>query len=113
MILGLLWAFWHFPLFFSATSAQSDLPLGWYIPNAIALAVIFTWLFNKSGGSAFLAIILHGGVNAPSGWYPIDSTIETALRSVSSYAPLTLSSWIVVAVIMVFSGLNANDKASK
>ena len=108
MILGLLWAFWHFPLFFSAASAQSDLPLSWYIPNAIALAIIFTWLFNKSGGSAFLAIILHGGVNAPSGWYPLGTTIETVLGPVSSYAPITLSSWIVVAVIMTISGLKAH-----
>ena len=109
VILGLLWAFWHFPLFFSAASAQNDLPLGWYIPNAIALAIIFTWLYNKSGGSAFLAIILHGGVNAPSGWYPIGSTIETAFGPVNSYAPLTLSSWIVVAVIMIFSDLRTHD----
>ena len=108
-ILGLLWAFWHFPLFFSDASAQSNLPLGWYIPNAIALAIIFTWLFNKSGGSAFLAIILHGGVNAPSGWYPIGTTMETAFGPVSSYAPITISSWIVVLVIMVFSGLKGNN----
>jgi len=105
IMLGLLWAFWHFPLFFSAASAQSELPLGWYIPNAVALSIIFTWLFNKSGGSALLAIILHGGVNAPSGWYPLGTTVETAMGPISSYAPITITSWIVVVVIIVFSGL--------
>jgi hypothetical protein len=31
----------------------------------IALAIIFTWVFNHTAGSVFIAIVLHASVNTP------------------------------------------------
>jgi len=54
-------------------SSQSGIgfPFGWYVVHVIAVAVIFTWLFNRTRGSVFLAMLLHAGLNAAPGWIPV------------------------------------------
>jgi membrane protease YdiL (CAAX protease family) len=73
LLLGVLWTFWHLPDFL--TSAQGGGPgtgLTAFLVNlpiffvfVIALAIIFTWLFNHTGGSVFIAILAHTCINAP------------------------------------------------
>ena len=67
LLLGVLWAFWHFPEFFS--SAQLGGPgtglsafyihLPIFLLMVVAIAIIMTWVFNHTGGSVFIAILLH------------------------------------------------------
>lgn len=78
IILGAVWGLWHLPLFFVPGSSQSPLPLPWYLPHTIALAIIFTWLFNNSRGSVFLAMLLHAGLNAATGWLPLSGVSGAA-----------------------------------
>jgi membrane protease YdiL (CAAX protease family) len=71
LLLGILWAFWHLPDFL--TSAQKNgagadlsafyagLPV--FLLEVMALTVIFTWVFNHTGGSVFVAIVLHASYN--------------------------------------------------
>jgi membrane protease YdiL (CAAX protease family) len=73
LLLGVLWTFWHLPDFL--TSAQGGGPgtgLTAFLVNlpiffvfVTALAIIFTWLFNHTGGSVFIAILAHTCINAP------------------------------------------------
>ncbi|KAL0209306.1 hypothetical protein RCL1_007246 [Eukaryota sp. TZLM3-RCL] len=74
VILGLVWTYWHTPLFFIPFSYQAsytaiDIFL-WYPLAVTSLAIIMTWLFIKSGGSGFLAIIFHAGINAVNNFRP-------------------------------------------
>jgi len=67
LLLGVLWTFWHFPEFFS--SAQLGGPgtglsafyihLPIFLVMVVAIAIIMTWVFNHTGGSVFIAILLH------------------------------------------------------
>ena len=67
LLLSVFWAFWHFPEFFS--SAQLGGPgtglsafyihLPIFLLMVVALAIIMTWVFNHTGGSVFIAILLH------------------------------------------------------
>lgn len=50
-------------LFIFIPSAVADLPLLHYIPLVSALGVVFAWLYNRTGGSVLLCILLHAGVN--------------------------------------------------
>ena len=76
LILGVLWAFWHLPLFFVPASSQSaaGFPFGAYLVGTTALAVIFTWQFHRTQGSVLLAMALHAGLNAALNWVPILGT---------------------------------------
>ena len=101
VLVGIVWAFWHLPLFFAPMSSQSDLPFGWYFLNALALSIVFTWLFLKSSGSTVTAIVLHGGVNAVFTWYPGLSSIPTPLGALHYYGPITVASWVVAGLMLV------------
>jgi membrane protease YdiL (CAAX protease family) len=60
LIIGLVWAFWHFPNFFAFT--PTDLAV--FVPRVIAMSVIFTWVYNSTGGSLFAVVLLHGAILA-------------------------------------------------
>ena len=98
IILGVIWTYWHAPLFFVPGSSQQGLHLGWYTGAIIGLSVTMTWLFIKSKGSALLAIIFHGGINAINSWIPAFS-VEVAGLTFSGFVVLEFVN-ISVAIII-------------
>lgn len=71
LLLGVVWAVWHLPLFYSAGTVQSHLPMDLYALSAIASSVLFAWLFNRSRGSIVPVLVLHTAVNAWSLIIPV------------------------------------------
>ncbi|GAA5229959.1 CPBP family intramembrane glutamic endopeptidase [Arthrobacter cryoconiti] len=66
MILGPIWAVWHFPLFLSDWGGYPD--ADWTRPVAftifcVGFNVVVVWLFNRTGQSLPLLILGHVGVN--------------------------------------------------
>lgn len=64
IILGLVWAFWHFPIDVMNGIESGSLGLIffrfiWTLP----LTIIFTWFFIKTDGSILIALLLHTSVN--------------------------------------------------
>lgn len=75
LILGLIWALWHLPLFFNPTL---DFSLAWlpiYVANLSLSAVIYTWLFNNTRGSVLLATLYHASENIFIRW-PLASGLD-------------------------------------
>lgn len=71
VLLGLVWAAWHLPLFFTPGSAQAALP-GWlFVPGTVALSVVFAWLSQATRGSVVPALVLHTAVNAWAAAIPV------------------------------------------
>jgi membrane protease YdiL (CAAX protease family) len=67
---GLVWAFWHLPLFFLPGTIQSELTLWLYVPQVVALSVVLTWITNVTGGSVVPGALLHAGANTIVNYYP-------------------------------------------
>ncbi|WP_328608671.1 CPBP family intramembrane metalloprotease [Amycolatopsis sp. NBC_00345] len=66
LILGPLWGAWHLPLFLTEWGGWPD--VDWVLPvefiaAAVVLSVIMTWVFNRTGESLPLAMLLHTSVN--------------------------------------------------
>jgi membrane protease YdiL (CAAX protease family) len=66
LVLGTLHALWHLPLWLRGLPnyPQPHLYPAFAI-QVIALAVIYTWLYNSTRGSLLLAVLLHTATNAP------------------------------------------------
>jgi CAAX protease family protein len=79
LLLGILWGFWHLPHFL--TPAQHGGPgtsFATFLTNfpifvlfIMAMSIIFTWVFNHTRGSLFIAILLHTGINTSSTLIPL------------------------------------------
>jgi CAAX protease family protein len=66
VILGALWALWHLPLFFNPDLHYSNMPFVLQLAFQIPAAILFTWVFNSTGGSVLMAILMHAVLNASS-----------------------------------------------
>ena len=63
LFIGVVWFAWHLPLFLVAGSSQAGVPVYYYTLAVVALSVVFTWLYNETGGSALMTVVLHESVN--------------------------------------------------
>lgn len=63
LILGLLWGFWHLPMFWIPGSAQYGLPVPGYVLAAIGYTIIYTCIYNGTKGSVLLASSYHAASN--------------------------------------------------
>jgi membrane protease YdiL (CAAX protease family) len=79
LIVGVIWAIWHIPMFFIKGNTQYDrasqaglLPaiLGFAV-FAIAYSIQFTWVFNNTKGSLLLAAVMHGSLNTWGGYIDV------------------------------------------
>ena len=79
LVIGVVWAVWHVPLFIFDAVGYADRPFAAYLVYVVALAVVFTWLYNGSRGSVLLAVILHAGMNNATVLLPAsEATLTTA-----------------------------------
>lgn len=69
--IGVIWAFWHVPLWFLPGTAQSQLSFPVFFAGALALSVILTWLYNSTGASLPIVILAHATFNVASGFLRI------------------------------------------
>jgi len=64
LILGLLWALWHLPLFWSgAWTPPTIFNIVTFILMITALTSIMTWVFNNSKGSLLITMLMHASFN--------------------------------------------------
>jgi membrane protease YdiL (CAAX protease family) len=61
LIVGLVWALWHLPLFMMVGSSYHELGLPFisFLAGLMANSVLYTWLYNNTKQSIWSAILLH------------------------------------------------------
>lgn len=66
LVVGVLWGVWHLPLFLTQWGGGPH--VAWtapveFVATTIAFSVAMTWVFNKSGESMPLVMLMHCSVN--------------------------------------------------
>jgi hypothetical protein len=61
LIVGLVWALWHLPLFMMVGTSYHELgdPFIGLLIKMMACSIIYTWLYNKTTKSLWSAILFH------------------------------------------------------
>ena len=65
LILGVIWGFYHLPLSFAGSAFRSPSIVIPFVISTIALSVILAWVYNSTGGSLLLVVLLHATANLP------------------------------------------------
>lgn len=66
LVIGALWGLWHMPLYLTEWGGWPE--VSWYRPLefvafCIAFNVVMTWVFNRTGQSLPMAMLLHVSIN--------------------------------------------------
>jgi CAAX protease family protein len=59
LILGVIWTFWHLPLFYLPGQAQMNIPMPIYLMLVVTMAIYLTWLYNNTRGSLIITTLAH------------------------------------------------------
>lgn len=104
VILGVIWACWHFPLFLAPDGGKGYEGLAdfvVFIPLVVALSILFTWVFVHTRRSLWISLLFHGTINtitAPQ-VLPIQGHDRPAIL-------LDIVLWVAVAIIVAVCGPN-------
>jgi membrane protease YdiL (CAAX protease family) len=90
IILWVFWALWHLPLFFYSYDAST---LPGFLIGLLAGAIVFTWLYNDTGGSVLLVALWHGTFNFTTACVTCKSSVSAAVIST------LVMVWAVVVVL--------------
>ena len=99
LIIGMLWAVWHLPLFLAGwlhgVPGRTPILYAAFVVSGFAMSVILTWVYNSTGGSLLLVVLLHATVNLPI-------SLSTDLLGSRATLPILLYfGLLVVAAIVV------------
>ncbi|NCT90474.1 CPBP family intramembrane metalloprotease [Cellulomonas sp. APG4] len=100
--IGALWGMWHLPLYLTEWGGWPDAP--WYRPVefvlfCIAFNVVMTWVFNRTGQSLPMAMLLHVSVNnfASIAWAEVFPTTDDTVVQHALLAGATVAAAVVLA----------------
>ncbi len=97
VVLGLFWGVWHVPAWLAWPSSDpSWTSLLVMVVNTVPAAILFTWLFNRTGASLLLVCLYHASITNKGYFLPrLPSLTESALV------------WLVAVVVVLAGGLEA------
>jgi hypothetical protein len=97
LIVGLVWALWHLPLFMMVGTSyhESAIPFVGFLVGMMAVSVLFTWLHNNTAGSIWTAIFFHW-LYTYSGQVVASGVTRSVLYNWLEYVP-----YIIIAIIVV------------
>jgi membrane protease YdiL (CAAX protease family) len=98
LILGALWAGWHAPLYLSARRVTDNPPLLFAL-SVLGMAVAYTWVANRTGGSLLLAVLFHSAINsAPAVLRPLVPGLGAG-----EFFALIAAGWVAVALLLALA----------
>jgi membrane protease YdiL (CAAX protease family) len=97
-LLAPIWALWHLPLWLTGVPGRTPLIYAGFLVSAFGLSVLLTWVYNSTGGSLLLVVLLHATINLPIRLL-YDSLGSRVTVPVLLYFGLTVVAAIVVVIV--------------
>lgn len=100
VLLGVIWACWHLPLFFlrGADTYGQSFPV--YLLQVTALSVAMAWLWWRTNGSLLLTMLMHAAINNTK------DIVPSAVRAPTDPFALSTSrtAWLSLALLWLAAG---------
>jgi membrane protease YdiL (CAAX protease family) len=97
LLLGVIWACWHLPLFFIPGLTQTGQSFAVYLLMVPALSVAIAWLYGHTNGSLLLAMPMHASINQTSKIVPMVDPAATNPLALSQ----SLVAWLILALLWI------------
>ncbi len=98
IIIGIVWAFWHLPLFYVAGSGHQGGSFLFFTLSAIGYSSFLTWLYAKTN-SVLLCVIFHASINATAG-----TALSVSIQETSAYPYYAAFVFIIGLVFIKLAG---------
>jgi len=101
ILIGFIWVLWHLPIM------PVELPLlAVYLLEVMAISILFTWVYNHTGGSMLFPVLYHAAYDITLTAFKIPTKLPLLLIYV-------LLNWILVGIVAAGSGLRGKDEERK
>jgi membrane protease YdiL (CAAX protease family) len=112
LILGVVWASWHLPVFFNPDTSYNNVPFFLFLAFIVPVTVLMTWLFNSTGGSVLMVMLFHAVLNtADELWkvlpeYSVEppTAAEAAAAGAHYYLMVAIVLWVAAIVLVLVYG---------
>ena len=109
VVLGVVWAAWHLPPFLWHVKGYSPgEPFSQFLLWVVSFSILFTWVFNHTRGSVWMAILLHLAVNHTSRFAP--ELVSTAHEARLTVTLVTATAAVLVVLVFGAEYLNRRGK---
>jgi membrane protease YdiL (CAAX protease family) len=98
LVIGVIWGFWHLPLWFMAGDLHSAYSFLAFVMMTTSISIMYAWLYNSSGKKLIVVIFFHAMNNTAAPLLPFLHGIEG--KPESAY-------WIYAAVNVIFGAIFA------
>jgi membrane protease YdiL (CAAX protease family) len=101
LVVGVIWALWHLPLFYlrGVDTYGQSFPV--YLLQVVAMSVAIAWLWWRTNGSLTLTMLMHAAINNTKDIVPSVARVPT-----NPLVPeASLTSWLGLAVLWTIAGM--------
>lgn len=95
IVLGVIWATWHLPLFYILDGDKAGQSFLYYLGQVVAISIVIAWVYMKTNGSLFVTMLLHAAINNTKDIVP--SAVSGASDPMSLHP--SIAGWWTLAVL--------------
>jgi membrane protease YdiL (CAAX protease family) len=99
LILAPLWGFWHLPTFLFVNDLLTGFGLAiFFSVLSIPIAIIYTWLYNSTGGSLFIVSL-----------WSTSTTLAIGSSAAKDIIPIIISTLLIIVAMLITNLTNTEN----